>query len=187
MLKQENKQDRQRIRRPFVIRVGAARPVRNRDRRVQSPDIRAAGGFTLLEMLIVLSLVAIIAAIAAPNMERLYAGIGTKTDREYILDQFTDLGLKAMHDRQAYVVLSSAPHESQVLTAHQGATEQSIAVTAKPFEVDLPEGWTIRFNQPLFISASGVCLGANLALHREGTVEIQVTLEPPYCHVDVHG
>ena len=170
-----------------MIRAGAARIVRSRDCHVQSPDVRAAGGFTLLEMLIVLSLVAIIAAIAAPNMERLYAGIGVKTERDYILDQFANLGLMALRDGQTYVVLSSVPNDAQVATAPQGAADQSIGFNAKPLEVDLPEGWTIHLDQPLLIRASGVCLGANLALHREGTIEAQVAFEPPYCHVDVHG
>lgn len=170
-----------------MTRGGAARAVRVRDCHVRSPGVRAAGGFTLLEMLVVLTVVAAIAAIAAPNMGRLYAVVGAKTERNYILDQFAGLGPMAMRDRQAYVVLSSAPHESQVSNAPQVAADLPLGVSAKPFDVDLPEGWSIQLDHPLVISANGVCLGANLALHREGRIESQVTLEPPYCHVDVQG
>ena len=36
------------------------------------------------------------------------------------------------------------------------------------YAIDLPEGWEIRLDEPLVVYANGLCLGAGLALYRQG-------------------
>ena len=69
----------------------------------------AVTGFTLVELLVVLVLVGLVTALAFPNLERLRGAVTSKTDRDYILDQFAGLGRHAMLQGRAYVVFGIRP------------------------------------------------------------------------------
>ena len=165
---------------------GTAETAHDRHHVGRSSSARATGGFTLIEMLFVLFLVAMITALVAPNTERLYASIAGKTDREYILDQFAGLGRMALRHGQAYVVSPPGPNgpEAEALSAARAAP--LLQADAKPHVIDLPEGWTIELDRPLVVGANGVCFGATLTLRHEGTIEARLALEAPYCRVATH-
>ncbi len=142
-------------------------------------------GFTLLELLFVLLLMAMIAAVAAPNLGRLYTSVQGKTERDTILDQFAGLGRTALRHGRTYVVSSglSSPESGASSEPRTAAPPDS---NTDPYPIDLPRGWSMELSQPLLIKANGVCLGAGLTLRHEGRVDIRLALEPPYCRVATH-
>ena len=154
-------------------------------------------GFTLLELLVVLALVGLVTAIAVPNLERLYAAVTREADRDYILDQFSGLGRRALHLGRSYVVFSSggegglapaaAPGEG--VQGGAGGAARDLAASSRltgyePYPIDVPEGWGIRLDPPLVIRANGVCLGAGLTLYYRGAAEPRIELEAPWCRVE---
>ena len=165
------------------------------------PGPAAAAGFTLLELLVVLLLVGLIAALAFPNLDRLRASVATSTERDYILDQIAGLGRHAMLRERAYVVLGTH-HEEGVdvsdparMTFDDGRDDSRTRVSGAPpgaashsdyehYVIDVPEGWEIRLDEPLVVHANGVCLGAALTLYDGEAEDVRVDLEPPYCRVD---
>ena len=177
----------QQLRRHARASGGTAETAHDRHRLGRSSSARSAGGFTLIEMLFVLFLVATITALVAPNTERLYASIAGKTDREYILDQFAGLGRMALRHGRAYVVSSpgSSGPEAEVSSAAPAAPP--LLADAKPYLIDLPEGWSIELDRPLVVGANGVCFGATLTLRHEGSIEARLALEAPYCRVATHA
>ena len=134
-------------------------------------------------MLFVLLLLAMITALVAPSTERLYASIEGKTERDYILDQFAGLGRMALRHRQTYVVSPSSTPSPEAAASSEARAAVSLHAGAKPYVVDLPEGWSVDLDQPLVVGANGVCFGAQLTLRHEGRIEAHLALEPPYCHV----
>ena len=163
--------------------------------RVGGPAQRAQGGFTLLELLVVLALVGLVTAVAVPNLERLYAAATREAERDYILDQFAGLGRRAMHQGRNYVVVDAAgPRDSGLPDeAGEGAVPggedagdpaPSLHAAHEPYAIDVPEGWEIRLDPPLVVRANGVCLGAGLTLRHRGREEARIDLEAPYCRVD---
>ena len=137
-------------------------------------------GFTLLELLVVLALLALATAIAMPNLERLYAAATRATERDYVLDQVAALGRQAVLDGRAYVVFGNAPS-----TPAPGPAEAARFAEYETYLVDVPEGWRLQFDQPLVVLANGVCLGGALTLSREGEETVRVELLPPYCGIGV--
>ena len=175
--------------------------------RTRKPGAKPASqrGFTLLEMVVVLLLLALVAGLAVPNLERLYAAAVRSTERAYILDQFASLGRRAMVRGQAFVVVGSddappadsgrpsGPRFNSAGPNGAGAgrlrgSGLALAPAAGPDHapqvIDLPEGWELSFDEPLVVRANGVCLGAELTLRHRGEVEVRVRLEPPFCRVD---
>ena len=137
----------------------------------------AAAGFTLLELMVVLTLVGLIAALAAPNLQGLYGSVTRATERDYILDQFADLGAEALLRGRDYVVLDS------VRTV--GEAEAAIPpVGYEAFPLDVPEGWQVRLDRPLFVRANGVCLGGAATLLHQESAPIRIELRAPYCRVE---
>ena len=162
----------------------------------------AARGFTLLELIVVLLLLALVTALAMPNLERLVAGAARGTERDRILDQFVGLGRQAMLQRRGYVVFGTGDEPDA--DPPEPGREPADAARGRPggaagrpladppshadherYAIDLPEGWEIGLDRPLVVRANGACLGARLTLRHLGTVDVEVDLEPPYCRVDV--
>ena len=154
-------------------------------------------GFTLLELLVVLALVGLVTAIAVPNLERLYAAVTREADRDYILDQFSGLGRRALHLGRSYVVfstggegeLASAAPPGEGASGGAGGAARDLAASFpsagyEPYPIDVPEGWEIRLDPPLVIRANGVCLGAGLTLYYRGAAEPRIELEAPWCRVE---
>ena len=156
-------------------------------------------GFTLLELLVVLALVGLVTAIAVPNLERLYAALTREADRDYILDQFSGLGRRALHQSRNYVVFDATgprgfdPAGPAGAGAGRGGAggeaaapdlDASVPAGYVPYPIDVPEGWEIRLDPPLVIRANGVCLGAGLTLYYRGEAEPRIELEAPWCRVD---
>ena len=164
-------------------------------------SVASIQGFTLLELLVVLVLVALVTALAIPNLERLQTSLTRKTERDYILDQFAGLSRQAMVQGRSYVVFGTGgTQEAEPSEPARGpAGTASAAWSRQPaghafeaprhadherYVIDVPDGWGIWLDEPLVIRANGVCLGAELILRHQGTVDIRVGLEPPYCRID---
>ena len=156
---------------------------------VRSAALAAARGFTLLELIVVLLLLALVTALAMPNLDRLAAGVARGTERDRILDQFVGLGRQAMLQRRNYVVFGTGAGQD---TGSPAPGRDAAGPSSDPFshanheryEIDLPEGWEIGLDPPLVVRANGACLGARLTLRHRGAVAVEVDLEPPYCRID---
>lgn len=147
----------------------------------------ATRGFTLTELLFVLFLMAMIVSIAAPRLSSLYASARIGSERAYILDQFASLGRMALRQGRAYIVSPSGASRAAPGLSSENQDIGRLARNAEPHDIDLPTGWTIEFDRPLVVSASGVCLGSEVTLRYRGGVEARLTLEPPYCRVMTHA
>ena len=172
--------------------------VRNRPLKRDWRAPRSLRGFTLLELLVVFALVGLVAAIAFPNLERLYAAVTREAERDHILDQFAGLGLRAMRQGRNFVVFGAgAPGASGLpdsagagatfAAVDSGSTAPGVVSTSlagfTPYAIEVPDGWEIWLEPPLRIRANGVCLGASLTLHYQGEAELPIDLDPPWCRV----
>ena len=134
------------------------------------------GGFTLLELLVVLAVVGLATALAMPNLQRLYAAATRASEQDYVLDQIAGLGREAMLNGRAYVVFGNAPPPDPAEGARYADYETYV--------VDVPEGWRLALDRPLVVLANGVCLGGALTLSHAQSTAVRLELAPPYCRVD---
>lgn len=128
------------------------------------PAARPAAGFTLLELLIVLALIAMAAAVVAPRLQRTYDAIAGSGERAEVVRQLQRLPLLARD--------AGAAIEIPV----QGGAARLAGLLA------LPEGWSVSPLSPLRVEASGVCHAARLRVRGRDVAEIW-TLSPPDCGV----
>ena len=159
---------------------------------VPSSSVVSIHGFTLLELLVVLLLIALVTALAIPNLERLHATLTRKVERDYILDQFVGLSRQALLQGRSYVVVGTGgAQEAERAVPEVSSRQPAGYVFEAPshaeherYVIDVPEGWEIWLDEPLIVRANGVCLGAELTLRHRGAVDIRIGLEPPYCRID---
>lgn len=127
-------------------------------------DSRSAGaGFTLLELLIVLALIGVTAAVVVPGLARTYDAIVGSGERADVVRALEGLPLAVAADGQP---LRIDPREPGALAAR----------------LSMPDGWTVRLLQPLHIERTGYCHPFEVAVTgREATETWR--LASPACEV----
>lgn len=127
------------------------------------PPLPAARGFTLLELLIVLALVSMVAAMVAPRLQHTYDAVARSGDRAEALRQIERLPLIARDLGKVVQVPADDPAALAGL-------------------LRLPAGWQAIAVEPLRIEATGLCHGGKLRVEGGGAVETW-TLASPDCGV----
>lgn len=125
------------------------------------PDRRPLG-FTLLELVVVLALLALATALVAPQGFRMIATWRRATDVDAVLGAMAALGA----------------------TARQQGRSLELPAGRVPADAiaGLPEGWTVVLAEPLAIQANGACGGTHGEL-RSGSYVRAFALQPPFCRV----
>lgn len=125
--------------------------------------MRAAAGYTLLEMVVVLAVIGLIMSIAAPPLFKTVERYREKTAMEDVQRQLQRL---------------------PVLVARLGRAQTLDDRTPWPWglpPLDLG-GWVLKYKTPLVVQANGYCEGASLELqHGERRVPFVVTA--PFCEI----
>ena len=122
---------------------------------------QATRGFTLVETIVVLALIALVTSIVFPNFTRLYDSTVLGSQKEDILGQISDLGFRAYIEGRGFK-----------LTNLRGGDTQSV--------VAVPEGWVVSTMQPVIYKLNGVCLGGEVTLSK-GVQRETFLLKAPYC------
>lgn len=122
-----------------------------------------AGGFTLLELLIVLALVSLVAAMVAPRLQGTYDAVARSGERAEVVRQLERLPLLA---RARGVAIEIPADDAKTLRGL----------------LALPQGWTAVPLDPLKVEASGLCQAARVRVSGGGGVETW-TLAAPDCGI----
>ncbi len=119
-------------------------------------------GFTLLEMLVVLVLLAVLAGLAVPRLITMYEAAEWRLERDEALKNLATLSYMAY--------IAGAEFE---LVQFPGAGGDRLPLT-------LPPGWQLTARRPIHYFFNGVCTGGALQLTGRGR-SMEVMLEPPLC------
>lgn len=122
----------------------------------------AAGGFTLLELVVVLALLALATALVAPQGFRMIESWRRATDVDAALGAMAALG-------------ATAQAQGRRLEFAAGA----IPAAELP---GVPDGWTVVLSTPLVVQANGACGGTRGEL-RSGSYVRAFALQEPFCRV----
>lgn len=114
-------------------------------------------GFTLIEITVVMVLMGLLYAIAAPALGKLYARLGYSADLNDTLAQITALPVRVY------------------ATGEEGTLE---ALAER--HLTLPEGWTLAGADAIYLRPNGVCSGGTVRLQTPLGVR-DLVLEPPFC------
>jgi len=160
-------------------------PQLGRRQRIESKRIhRRLRGFSLLELMVVLSLLGLVTLLAFPNLQRLYEGFAKRSEQGRILNQIAGLGREAMLRGRAYGVYETDSDSVSVDAGSVTVDADGKVLGFAPYPLEIPANWELALDRPLLVRANGVCLGANLTLLHQGEPAVRLMLEAPYCRVD---
>jgi prepilin-type N-terminal cleavage/methylation domain-containing protein len=120
------------------------------------PGLTSKAGFTLLEMLIVLAIMSLTAAMVIPRIGATLDQAVSKTEAFKFQQQVMDLRRQTFHEEQAVQVVES------------GQFVDDPAADPRPAELRLGAGWTYRLSDPLIIDAGGICSTTTVQLFSDG-------------------
>lgn len=128
-------------------------------------------GFTLLELLVVMAVVGLMAALVAPNLQRLVGSIDRATRRDGVVADIAGLSYRA------YVLGESF----ELSEARFGRVLRD----GSPV-LALPEGWKVTVARPIQFGFNGLCSGGEVVVRAPDGVVETLRLRAPDCKLE-HG
>lgn len=156
-------------------------------------------GFTLLEMLVVLVIVATASAIVFPNLTTLSSSVDFAFKRDGFERTIDGIAYRVFRENQDAVLVGTYTDKGRISgddskkdsgTTIQGnmrtrqliTTQREILPPVIPFYPDftLPEGWRLDVREPVYFHSSGFCDGGKFDL-TIGRARYEYVLAPPLC------
>ena len=120
-------------------------------------------GFTLLEMVVVLAIIATIAGVALPNFARMIESYEQKATLGAINSELSALSFRAFSQASP---ISLSSESSRVLVG------------------SLPADWRISVEKPINFEANGFCSGGDVTVANKNNAEWRLKLVPPLCKME---
>lgn len=125
-------------------------------------------GFTLLELLIVLALIALISGIAGPNLHKLLGAVERVTRHDGLVADIGGLSYRAFALGQGFELSNNTLH--------------NLLNDGNPI-LAVPDGWEIKIKQPISYTFNGFCSGGAITLIAPDSTVEQLLLDAPVCRV----
>jgi len=132
------------------------------------PD-RKSRGFTLLELLVVLTVVGLVTALVAPNLGRLVGSMERAVRRDGLVADIAGLSFRAYSLGQGFE-LSEAGF--------------NVPLRDGDLVLSVPSGWRVEVESPIRFSFTGLCSGGSLSVSSPDGVVEKLRLVPPACQVE---
>ncbi|MBL8511644.1 MAG: prepilin-type N-terminal cleavage/methylation domain-containing protein [Betaproteobacteria bacterium] len=128
----------------------------------QRRPMRSLGGFTLLELLVVMALLALMAGLVMPNLARMIESYEKSLKWSALQDEIDSLPFKAYSQSRA---ITLTPNNARQLLG------------------SLPIGWTLQTKTPIRYRDNGWCEGGRLTLITDDGERRDIDLIAPRCSV----
>jgi prepilin-type N-terminal cleavage/methylation domain-containing protein len=144
---------------------------------------RSQHGFTLIEMMVVLMIVAGLLTIAYASFMPLYARVRVAYERDDLERQLLDLPLRVRQSGHGGILVSRSADKladgtilrvDGVPASGDGGEEWQV------LRLDLPGAWRLRVAAPIFYHFSGTCEGGEVEF-LSPSLNLRYRLTPPLC------
>ena len=139
---------------------------------------RGQAGFTLIELMVVLAIVAGLLAVAAPGFVKLYASVRVALERQDLERQLLILPSQMRASGESGVLID--PQNDNPEHAVQGLGAATGIETWRTVRLDLPAGWTVTVPRPIFYHFTGACEGGEVTFSLP-PLSLTYSLAAPLC------
>jgi general secretion pathway protein G len=148
--------------------------------RPPSSSHAGAAGFTLLELLVVLTILGLMAAAVTPDLASMYGRLDFNLARETFEQRINNLSYEA-YGANTDLVLK--PTTQRGVDALEAMGPSAADVMSQEITVPVPADWEIYIDRPIVFRASGFCSGGALSV-KVGEFVANYVLHPPYCQAE---
>lgn len=150
-----------------------------------------SGGFTLLELLLAMTLMGFLVALILPRLDQLYLSFLFWLDQDRVEREIAGLGGRAYLEGRALSLATwpppapipgARPPASGSASVPLAAGAEPLAGTGEPVRLALPEGWRVVVDPPILFRPDGACSGGSVVIEA-GEVRRSFRLEPPRCRL----
>ena len=131
------------------------------------PERRVAtSGFTLLELLVVMAVIGLLAAVVSPNLQRLVGSFDRATRRDGLIADVAALSYRAYAIGQSFELANGAYAE--------------LLRDGNPI-LAVPQGWRVEIDAPIRFGFNGRCSGGRVTLVAPDGAREVLSLAAPDC------
>jgi len=138
--------------------------------RLSRPAAARVHGFTLIEMIAVLTLAALMAGVAIPAMQRWFESVSERAQLTEVSIQFQRLASRAA------LLSQTVKLDKQSWNTKLNDGEPALS---------LPEGWAVSSDKSVIFYHSGVCAGGEVDLTAPQKRQLRLMIAPVSCDVSI--